>query len=82
VLLNRGLAALITIALVTPVLMNKKPASERSLAFPLVLWSVLLLLLLTATAINRIWPAFGVALVQLILLPALALRRLWCVDMT
>jgi len=75
VLLSRGLAALVTLGLVTPVLINKKPATKPLLVFPVMLWSLLLLFLSTATAVRGLWAAFGITLGQIILLAAFVWHR-------
>jgi uncharacterized membrane protein len=76
-LLSRGLASLIIMGLVTPVLINKKPSSQPSLNYPLLFWLLLLLFFLTGAVMHRLWPAFGMTLVQLILIVALARHTFW-----
>jgi uncharacterized membrane protein len=73
--LSRAVTTLVTMALVTPILIDKRPTPQRPLAFPLVLWLLLLVLFLTATGVNRLWSLFSIGLFQIILIAGLAWYR-------
>ena len=70
--LGRAVTTLIIMALVTPLLIDKKPTPQRPLAFSLVLWFLLLLFFLTAAAVNRLWPLFSIGLIQVLVITGLA----------
>ena len=73
--LGRGLATLGIMALVTPVLMNKKPVDLPPVRAPLALWASLLLLFLTGAGVNRLWFVAGVCLAELLLIAWVLWRR-------
>jgi hypothetical protein len=75
--LSRAVITLITMALVTPMLIDKKPTRQRPLAFPLVLWLLLLLFFLTAAAVNRLWPLFSNGLIQVLVIGTARFRLKW-----
>jgi uncharacterized membrane protein len=74
-LLSRAVTTLVIIALVTPILLDKKPTPQRPLAFPIVLWLLMLLFVLTAAEANRLWPLFSICLIQVMLIAGLAWYR-------
>jgi hypothetical protein len=72
---GRGLATLGIMALVTPVLMNKKPVDLPPPWAPLVLWSSLPLLFLTGAVVNRLWFVAGICFAELLLIGWVLWRR-------
>lgn len=73
--ISRAVTTLVIMALVTPVLIGKRPSAQRPHAFPPVLWLLLLLFFLTAAGVNRLWPPFSICLVQVVLIAALTWYR-------
>jgi uncharacterized membrane protein len=71
--LGCSVVSLLILLFVTPVLINKSPRQRPSYYYPVLVWELLGLLLLTATAHGHLWGASGLILVQMAVVAVLCI---------